>query len=221
MNTIERLCNELQKRFAEASFRITPPVRTDGQWTLDISHRSRELVVNWLPPARFGVSSVSDNTAYGEGADEIYSTIDEARERIVTLLSTEERSSPPVPALLSRIREERGLTQSELARRLHVAQATVSGIERRKDIQLSTLRRTIEALGGSLRIVARFSDASYTIVTESIEITTVDTEQIASEEPTPDRPRLSFPSLERRGELGPSQSISKRIRRGGGVLALA
>jgi transcriptional regulator with XRE-family HTH domain len=221
MNPIETLRDELQRRFPEGSFNLTPPLVADGQWTLDISHQSRQVVVNWTPPQRFDISSVSASTPYGEGADEFYSTPDEARQRLLTLLSTEERTSPPVTALLSRIREDRGVTQSDLAKRLNVAQATVSGMERRKDIQISTLRRTVEALGGALRIVARFEDASYTVLMEATDSVPIGVENTPNVGPKKHGSRLSFPCLTRRGVLQHSQDISQRIQKRGGVFAPA
>ena len=44
----------------------------------------------------------------------------------------------------------------DLAIRLGVGQDTVSRIERRSDILLSTLRRYVEAMGGELKLVASF-----------------------------------------------------------------
>ena len=55
-------------------------------------------------------------------------------------------------------------TQEELAARLGVGQDTVSRIERRSDILLSTLRRYIEAMGGELQLVARFPERSPLII---------------------------------------------------------
>lgn len=42
-------------------------------------------------------------------------------------------------------------------------QPTVSKIERREDVNLSTLRRFIEALGGKLHVTAEFNDGSVEI----------------------------------------------------------
>jgi transcriptional regulator with XRE-family HTH domain len=47
-------------------------------------------------------------------------------------------------------------TQEDLAARLGVGQDTVSRIERRSDMLLSTLRRYVEAMGGYLELIARF-----------------------------------------------------------------
>ena len=41
---------------------------------------------------------------------------------------------------------------------LGINQNAVSGLEHRSDLLLSTLRRTVEAMGGRLSLIARFSD---------------------------------------------------------------
>lgn len=64
---------------------------------------------------------------------------------------------------LYEIRQARKLSQVELADRLKVNQAAVSKIERRADMYISTLRRHIEAMGGSLVIQAEFPEGRYQI----------------------------------------------------------
>jgi len=64
---------------------------------------------------------------------------------------------------LSELRLARGLSQKQLADVLHVEQASVSKMERRTDMYISTLRSHIEAMGGALRIVARFPDGEIEI----------------------------------------------------------
>jgi transcriptional regulator with XRE-family HTH domain len=59
-------------------------------------------------------------------------------------------------ATLKELREAVERTQEELAARLGVGQDTISRLERRSDILLSTLRRYIEAMGGELELIARF-----------------------------------------------------------------
>ncbi|HYQ83832.1 MAG TPA: helix-turn-helix transcriptional regulator, partial [Rubrobacter sp.] len=55
---------------------------------------------------------------------------------------------------LRALREAVGLTQEELARRVDVTQSQLSKLERRDDHRISTLRRYVEALGGTLEICA-------------------------------------------------------------------
>ena len=62
------------------------------------------------------------------------------------------------------LREAVERTQEELAARLGVGQDTVSRIERRSDILLSTLRRYVEAMGGELQLVARFPKRSPVVI---------------------------------------------------------
>lgn len=57
--------------------------------------------------------------------------------------------------LLSEIRKAVGLTQEELSESLGVKQPTLSRLESQGDMQISTLRRLIHALGGELEIIAR------------------------------------------------------------------
>ncbi|RRR69202.1 MAG: helix-turn-helix domain-containing protein [Candidatus Viridilinea halotolerans] len=59
---------------------------------------------------------------------------------------------------LRELRRLRAISQRMVGEVLHVNQATVSKIERRTDMYLSTLRSYIEALGGELNIVVQFPD---------------------------------------------------------------
>lgn len=59
---------------------------------------------------------------------------------------------------LQQLRKARKLTQVRLAEQLHMTQDGVSRLEKRSDLLLSTLRKTIEAMGGSLSLIAQFPD---------------------------------------------------------------
>jgi DNA-binding XRE family transcriptional regulator len=59
---------------------------------------------------------------------------------------------------LRELRKARKLTQVRMARALGVTQDSVSRLEKRSDLLLSTLRKTVEAMGGSLSLVAEFPD---------------------------------------------------------------
>jgi transcriptional regulator with XRE-family HTH domain len=59
---------------------------------------------------------------------------------------------------LREIRQAFRLTQESLAKALDMEQESVSRIERRADLLLSTLRSYIAAMGGSLKLVAEFPD---------------------------------------------------------------
>ena len=64
---------------------------------------------------------------------------------------------------LQELRQARALSQQELAEVLGLNQATVSKLERRTDMYLSSLRRFIEAMGGELEISASFPDGKVRI----------------------------------------------------------
>lgn len=59
---------------------------------------------------------------------------------------------------LRELRQARKLTQVKVAKTLGVTQDSVSRLEKRSDLLLSTLRKTVEAMGGSLSLVAEFPD---------------------------------------------------------------
>jgi DNA-binding XRE family transcriptional regulator len=61
---------------------------------------------------------------------------------------------------LADVRQQHGLTQTDLADRLHISQTAVSKIERGELVrsELSTIRKYVEALGGRLEIIADFGD---------------------------------------------------------------
>ena len=58
------------------------------------------------------------------------------------------------------LRKARRLTQAELARKLRVSQESVSRLEKRSDMLISTLTKHVEKLGGELVLVAQFPGAA-------------------------------------------------------------
>lgn len=75
----------------------------------------------------------------------------------------EHRTRMDAEVRASRLREEReaqGLTQVELAQRMHVKQPTVSELEGGEIDRagLSTIKAYVEALGGTVELVADFGD---------------------------------------------------------------
>src|SRR5436190_8258353 len=58
--------------------------------------------------------------------------------------------------LLSEVRRLAGKSQQEVADALGMKQPSLSKLEKQGDMQVSTLRKIIKALGGELEILARF-----------------------------------------------------------------
>jgi transcriptional regulator with XRE-family HTH domain len=75
---------------------------------------------------------------------------------------------------LQELRRARKLTQVHIARELGISQDGISKLEKRSDLLLSTLRKTVEAMGGSLSLVAEFPDRGAVVLSG-----------IAEEEPSP------------------------------------
>ena len=60
--------------------------------------------------------------------------------------------------LLAEVRKQLGFTQVAVAKAMGVSQSALSQLESQDDLQLSTLRRLVKALGGELDVVARFGN---------------------------------------------------------------
>jgi DNA-binding transcriptional regulator YiaG len=65
---------------------------------------------------------------------------------------------------LEELRCAKQLTQADMAEMLNVPQSSVSRIERRADMYLSTLRNYLHAMGGTLQIHAVFPDGSAAVI---------------------------------------------------------
>jgi transcriptional regulator with XRE-family HTH domain len=64
---------------------------------------------------------------------------------------------------LADLRRARRLSQETLAEAMHVSQPEVSKLEKRADTYVSTVRKYVEALGGSLEIIAHFPEGEVRI----------------------------------------------------------
>jgi transcriptional regulator with XRE-family HTH domain len=65
--------------------------------------------------------------------------------------------------LLSEIRKLSGKSQRQVAAALGIRQPSISKLESQSDIQISTLRKIIAALGGELELIAHFPKATVKI----------------------------------------------------------
>ena len=65
---------------------------------------------------------------------------------------------------LEELRSAKQLTQADMAEMLDVPQSSISRIERRADMYLSTLRNYIHAMGGVLQIQAIFPDGGAVVI---------------------------------------------------------
>ncbi len=78
-------------------------------------------------------------------------------EQVVAAVYDEENDAGRVVGRsLKSLREAVGFTQLQMAAKLGIGQAAISKIEARGDVQISSLKKYVEALGASLRIEAAF-----------------------------------------------------------------
>jgi transcriptional regulator with XRE-family HTH domain len=71
---------------------------------------------------------------------------------------------------LQELRRARKITQVRLAQELGIGQDGVSKLEKRADLMISTLRKTVEAMGGSLSLVAEFPDREPVVLSGIAEV---------------------------------------------------
>ena len=155
MNDLERLREFLANRFPNASLDIDAPDVENATWFLDAELQGHLVVVQWKADRGFGISTPTRDD-FGAKPHELYESLDAAYKRAVDLLLSQTRTVPGLP--LPRIRESRGLSQTEIAQRLQINQGAVSRLERRGDMRVGTLRNLIAAMGGNLKLVAEFPD---------------------------------------------------------------
>jgi len=85
---------------------------------------------------------------------------------------------------LRELRHARKLTQVKMAKKLGITQDSVSRLEKRSDLLLSTLRKTVQAMGGNLSLVAEFPDRGPVVLSG-----------IAEDDPAPHRTSRRYARL--------------------------
>jgi DNA-binding XRE family transcriptional regulator len=158
---VDRLTELLRDRVG-AVVEVDVPSRDSGDWFLDAKLGSRSFVIQYRPAVGFGLSSTPSD-GIGEGPDELLDDEGMVVDRVLALVSRGARTEPQRVQLLQELRERRHMSQVALAERLSVRQPTISKIERREDVNVSTLRRYVRALGGELHITADFPEGSVEI----------------------------------------------------------
>src|SRR3954453_6585444 len=117
MNPIQKLQRFLLTAFSDAKVTLDEPLAAGGVWSMNVSLPDYHLAVAWQTGKGFGVVS-DDEHGYGEGAHEVFEDLEQALPRIVKLLVYRLTSVPPRQVRLRELREELGLSQEELGKRL-------------------------------------------------------------------------------------------------------
>jgi len=156
---IENLSRLIESRLPGAAVSVDAPSRPSGDWFVDVKYGDQSFAFEYRPSLGFGLSSTPSG-GYGEGPDEFLAEEESLVDRLAHLAQAKRKTEPQRVHLLQALRSKRHVTQNEVADRLGIRQPTVSKIERREDVNLSTLRRYVEALGGELRVTAKFADGT-------------------------------------------------------------
>lgn len=159
---VDKLGRLLRKHVPDSSVSVDAPTQPKGDWFIDTTVGKRSFAIEFRPTLGFGLSS-TPSEGIGEGPDEFFEDEQAVVDRIAELLRKRGKTEPQRVRLLQELRECMNVSQVEIAAKLKVRQPTISKIERRDDMNLSTLRRYIEALGGELYVTARFPDGSVEI----------------------------------------------------------
>ena len=152
MNTPELIRDKIALIVPDASISLDSPETPTGSTWLDIESDNQTLTVEYKPSLGFGLYSSPDDS-YGSGPDEVYRSSDSLVKRISMLLVEHKRNIQ-----LKEVRELLGKTQKEFSTLSGQKQPSISKLESRTDLQISTIQRFIAALGGSLEIKAHFEE---------------------------------------------------------------
>ena len=99
---------------------------------------------------------------------------------------------------LDELRNAKQLTQADMAELLNVPQSSISRIEQRTDMYLSTLRNYVQAMGGVLQIQAVFPEGGAIIINRfgDYEDRSTADRRASKEEPTEQEPPKEEPPKE-------------------------
>ncbi len=91
-----------------------------------------------------------------KGFDSLMATLPPERQQHI-----EARANQTLTAIrLAGLRKQQQVSQTQLAEKMQVSQASISQLENQGDVQLSTLIRYVHALGGKLRIEVDMPDGT-------------------------------------------------------------
>ncbi len=122
-------------------------------WWIDLRAK-RHLAVEWRPDRGFGFSQ-SQVPVFGDGPSEVFTTAKRAAARVVQVLT---KNEDQLLTDLSALRELYGLTQNDVAQKLHIGQPAISRLEEGRDSKIETIKEYVRALGGKVELRAVFSD---------------------------------------------------------------
>ena len=101
--------------------------------------------------------------------EEVMAALPKARRKAIEARGNELLARVAQRMTLKEIRKGRKISQAEVAEALGIGQMQISRLERRRDPRLSTMQRTVAALGGKLTLIATFPDQEPVVIVGSSE----------------------------------------------------
>jgi transcriptional regulator with XRE-family HTH domain len=101
--------------------------------------------------------------------EDVMASLPKARRRAVEARGSELLARIEQRMTVGELRNRRKFSQAEMADVLGIGQMQISRLENRNDPRLSTLRKTVAAMGGSLTMIAVFPDQEPVILLTSHE----------------------------------------------------
>jgi transcriptional regulator with XRE-family HTH domain len=90
--------------------------------------------------------------------DEVIASLPKSRQKAIAVRGAELLEKVERRMTLGELRKGRKISQAKMAEALGIGQMQISRLEQRKDPRLSTMQRTVAAMGGHLTMIATFPD---------------------------------------------------------------
>ena len=99
--------------------------------------------------------------------DEVMAALPEQERKLVEARGAELLARVRKRMTLRELRKGRGVSQTAIAEALGIGQMQISRLEQRKDPRLSTMQRTVAAMGGKLTMLVTFPDQEPVVLVTS------------------------------------------------------
>ncbi len=99
--------------------------------------------------------------------DEVIASLPKSRQKTIETRGAELLAKVEQRMTLGELRKGRKISQAKMAEALGIGQMQISRLEQRKDPRLSTMQRTVAAMGGHLTMIATFPDQEPIILVTS------------------------------------------------------
>jgi DNA-binding phage protein len=99
--------------------------------------------------------------------DDVIASLPKERQKAIAARGNELLAKVQRRMTLSEIRRGRKISQAKIAEALGIGQMQISRLENRNDPRLSTMQRTVAAMGGHLMMIATFPDQEPVVLVNS------------------------------------------------------